>query len=1756
MARQRDGKQKHQAKRKRNLLALEPRMMFDAAGLVSAVDAHLDSSLSSLPDQLDPVDQTLLDALTQLDTAHALPGDTAATDVGPEPATDSHPADDPATVSPLADQTDGYQFASATPLELQIRQASAASTSLIAEFLGNHSDAELFSLFNGGQETPVEGWNARLDLLREAANRDQLRFDVTPLASRDINGALAAYTSAGPSGAPTLFVNRDWFAMIDEAQMSRLIVEEYGHAIDQFLNQGSDTQGDEGELFAMSVLGEDPNSSFWARAQAEDDHGTLQLDGNNYQVEYATLNFQNAYRVNIATTPAGKESNSHDIIWNNLAIDSIIDDGTSNDLFSGNDVSVIGINIAGTTYYGWISRPVKDTGNVKGFYFWTDNDFVDLDTARADGNTDGDRDVTDNQAFILVVDQSYFDGEPVTGTVNISGTDYDLKNVGSSSDRADTSLNALITVDPVANPDTATAVEAGGVSNGTTGTNPTGNVLTDDTANNAKVVSKVGTQAADTSVASGSTSSSNPASITGKYGTLLIGADGSYQFNVDNSDPEVEALRSASDTLTDTFTYTMENDAGKTSTSTLTITIQGANDNPVANNDYNAVSGTAASLPSSPVSGNVLDNDTDVDEYGETKTIGSSTASATAVAVSNQVTVGVINNVDTPTNQINVGDLVYRHDSSQTPSYTTDTGATVTSTNIPKSNSNPLSGTYTIGLSTGINVSTGETLSFLASLSGQISQAYATVTSTSATASTSIGLSSIDGSITAGMTVSGTDSTGTAFTRTVSSVDYANNTVTVNSAVLVQNGSSLSFSKGLTGTETITGQYGTLSLDTVTGAYTYTPNSGLTAGTYSDTFNYTMNDAAGAQSSAVLTIRVEVFASPPTANADTATAVEAGGVSNGTAGTDPTGNVITGGTADTGSGTLTVTKAWSSSTATETTVASGTTITGRYGTLTISTDGSYSYAVNNANTTVDALHDSSETLTDTFYYRLNDGANNETDITTLTITIEGANDNPVATNDSAIAVETGGVLNATPGYNPSGNVLTNDTDVDDTAAELVVTAIRTGSTEGSGTAGTVGSALTGSYGSLTLNSSGTWTYTLDNSNATVEALAAGATLTESFNYTVTDSSNVSGLTDIAVLNITIQGANDSVGVNNLFVNEGVGYAQFTVTGVSGTSVSLALSDSAGLSSSDAKATLGTDTAAASPLEYSTDGGTNWTTYNASSPPAIPASTQLLVRIAITNDTVHEGNEAFTLAATANGVTVYGICTINDEGDGDGGTDDDRPEISITNSTVEEGINTVFTVSLSKTSTGEISFRPTLSNGTATIGTDTAASSALYYSTDSGSNWSLVTDASRGSASGSVIFSAGSSSIQLRLATTDDNLAESSETFTLATGYISGTVTNMAGVSGTGTITDNDPTLDLDTTDPATLNYAVTYTEGDSAIALATIAGDNLTDPDSTLFDRLAVSFTQSNFADGDKETLSLSGATGGSFNNLQNLTAGTGPFTLGGVGYTYTTTVSGGIATLSFALTSGADMNDTQAEALIDALRYQNTSDNPTESSSRVLSFTAYDDEGKSNSDVPATTTITVVAVNDPPESTDDTINATQNTAFILSASDFGTFSDKEGDSLTKVQITVLEDAGSLQYNSGSWTDVTAGQEITKADIDAGKLRFVPGTNETGTPYTNSIRFKVSDGTDYSTSAYTLTVNVSPAHLEPTLTATEAAVTFTEGDSSPADLFSSVAVSTIESGQTITRLDMTVTNVSDSASEKLNIDGTSISLTNGTTGTT
>ncbi len=252
---------------------------------------------------------------------------------------------------------------------------------------------------------------------------------------------------------------------------------------------------------------------------------------------------------------------------------------------------------------------------------------------------------------------------------------------------------------------------------------------------------------------------------------------------------------------------------------------------------------------------------------------------------------------------------------------------------------------------------------------------------------------------------------------------------------------------------------------------------------------------------------------------DTTTAVEAGGIANGATGTNPTGNVLSNDTdvdvGDTKSvAGVAVGSVGSASSNT------GSSVTGSYGSITINADGSYQYIVDNSNAAVQALRLSSQTLSETFTYKVVDtvGLNS---LATITVTIQGSNDNPIATIDTGTA--TAG-SNITPDVPTTGNVLTNDTDVDSSlnGETKIVTGVVAGTVASA--SAHVGSSVSGQYGAIVINSDGSYTYNVDNNNATVMALGSGQTITDVFTYTVTDAG---GLTSTTQITLTINGSNDA-----------------------------------------------------------------------------------------------------------------------------------------------------------------------------------------------------------------------------------------------------------------------------------------------------------------------------------------------------------------------------------------------------------------------------------------------------------------------------------------------------------------------------------------------------------------------------------------------------------------------------------------------------
>ena len=136
------------------------------------------------------------------------------------------------------------------------------------------------------------------------------------------------------------------------------------------------------------------------------------------------------------------------------------------------------------------------------------------------------------------------------------------------------------------------------------------------------------------------------------------------------------------------------------------------------------------------------------------------------------------------------------------------------------------------------------------------------------------------------------------------------------------------------------------------------------------------------------------------------------------------------------------------------------------------------------------------------------------------------------------------------------------------------------------------------------------------------------------------------------------------------------------------------------------------------------------------------------------------------------------------------------------------------------------------------------------------------------------------------------------------------------------------------------------------------------------------------------------------------------------------------------------------------------------------------------------TAVITVTAVNDAPTAANNTVATNEDTPYTFTAADFN-FSDIDGDTLASVKITSLETVGALQL---SGADVTLNQVISRADIDAGNLKFVPVGDQNGTGY-DSFDFRVNDGTVDSVSGYTMSVDVTAVNDAPVITSDGSGVT-------------------------------------------------------------
>jgi uncharacterized protein YegL len=347
---------------------------------------------------------------------------------------------------------------------------------------------------------------------------------------------------------------------------------------------------------------------------------------------------------------------------------------------------------------------------------------------------------------------------------------------------------------------------------------------------------------------------------------------------------------------------------------------------------------------------------------------------------------------------------------------------------------------------------------------------------------------------------------------------------------------------------------------------------------------------------------------------------------------------------------------------------------------------------------------------------------------------------------------------------------------------------------------------------------------------------------------------------------------------------------------------------------------------------------------------------------------------------------------------------DTTTVSITgSSSVTEGQTASYTVSLNHPAQTEVTLKIVYS-GTAADGSDFTG---VY----------------------TVKIPAGASSAQFNVATIDDKITEGTENFVVkidsATG---GNFENLAVSSTNGSVStsiiDNDapPVIDLDANNSSGAtgaDYKVTFTENTPGAGVSIADTDiKITDPDSTMLTGATVVLT--NRQDGD--ALNLGNSVNGITINA-NSTNGTVTLTLSG--------------------------NATLADYMqaIKNISFTNSSDDPS-TVPRIITVTVTDGGNYSNT---ATTTVNVVAINDAPVAAPVNVTGTEDTPLILGWSTFGVTDVDSPASSLGVKITQLPGEGKLQYLDGStWKDVANNQTFSKADIDAGKLRFLPDTNESG----------------------------------------------------------------------------------------------------------
>jgi VCBS repeat-containing protein len=166
-----------------------------------------------------------------------------------------------------------------------------------------------------------------------------------------------------------------------------------------------------------------------------------------------------------------------------------------------------------------------------------------------------------------------------------------------------------------------------------------------------------------------------------------------------------------------------------------------------------------------------------------------------------------------------------------------------------------------------------------------------------------------------------------------------------------------------------------------------------------------------------------------------------------------------------------------------------------YGSFSLLADGSWSYAADNSHAAIQQLG-AGQSISDSFTAVSSDGTANQL----VTVTINGTNDVPVIGGVASSAVSED---DSTPNLSTSGALTIADVDAGQ-----------------SNFAPQVSTAGSNGYGSFSLLPDGSWSYTADNSQAAIQQLGAGESISDSFTASSSDG------TASQLVTVTITGTND------------------------------------------------------------------------------------------------------------------------------------------------------------------------------------------------------------------------------------------------------------------------------------------------------------------------------------------------------------------------------------------------------------------------------------------------------------------------------------------------------------------------------------------------------------------------------------------------------------------------------------------------------